>query len=64
MWRRIISTGVSALEGESQDCLLRRFQRMVPMSGIVRRAESRRHFPDRDYEIKQKEEHYYEDLCG
>jgi RNA recognition motif-containing protein len=26
------------------------------MSGIVRRAESRRHFPGRDYEIKQKEE--------
>ena len=56
--------GVSTHEVESQDSLLCRFQRMVQMSGILREAKSHRHFPDRDYEIKQKEEHYYEDLCG
>jgi len=33
------------------------------MSGILRRAESHRHFSGKDYEIKLKEERYYEDLC-
>jgi ribosomal protein S21 len=55
--------GVSTREVESRDCLLCRFQRMVQMSGILSEAESHRHFSGRDYEIKQKEEHYYEDLC-
>ena len=50
-------------KGESQDSPLRRFHRMVQMSGILHKAKSYRRFPGRDYQIKQKEEHYYEDLC-
>ena len=30
--------------GESQESLLRRFQRMVQMDGILREAKARRHF--------------------
>ena len=33
------------------------------MSEILRKAKSHRHFLGKDYEIKQKEEHWYEDLC-
>jgi ribosomal protein S21 len=57
MWRCIISMGVPIREGESQDSLLCRFQRMMQMSGILREAKPRRHFRGKDYEIKQKEEH-------
>jgi ribosomal protein S21 len=35
---------VSIREGESQDSLLRRFQRMVQTSGILREAKAHRHF--------------------
>jgi len=35
---------VSIREGESQDSLLRRFQRMVATSGILREAKAHRHF--------------------
>ncbi len=35
---------VSIREGESQDSLLRRFQRMVQMSGVLREAKAHRHF--------------------
>ncbi|HEY41358.1 MAG TPA: 30S ribosomal protein S21 [Dehalococcoidia bacterium] len=31
-------------EGESQEALLRRFQRMVQMEGILREAKAHRHF--------------------
>lgn len=31
-------------EGETQDSLLRRFQRMIEMSGVLREAKSHRHF--------------------
>jgi len=31
-------------EGESQDSLLRRFQRTVQMDGILREAKANRHF--------------------
>jgi len=31
-------------EGESQEQLLRRFQRMVQMEGILREAKAHRHF--------------------
>jgi ribosomal protein S21 len=31
-------------EGESQDSLLRRFQRMVQVEGILREAKGHRHF--------------------
>jgi len=35
---------VSIREGESQESLLRRFQRMVQTSGVLREAKSHRHF--------------------
>ncbi|MFC2062953.1 30S ribosomal protein S21 [Chloroflexota bacterium] len=35
---------VSIREGESQDSLLRRFQRMVQMSGVLREAKLHRQF--------------------
>jgi ribosomal protein S21 len=35
---------VSKREGETEDSLLRRFQRMVQMDGVLREAKSRRHF--------------------
>jgi len=35
---------VSIREGETQDSLLRRFQRMVQVSGILREAKARRYF--------------------
>ena len=33
------------------------------MIGILREAKSRRHFLCKNYEIKRKKEHWYEDLC-
>ncbi len=35
---------VTIREGETQDSLLRRFQRMVQMDGVLREAKSHRHF--------------------
>jgi ribosomal protein S21 len=35
---------VSIREGESQESLLRRFQRMVQMSGVLREAKAHRRF--------------------
>ncbi len=35
---------VSIREGESQESLLRRFQRMVQVSGILREAKAHRHY--------------------
>jgi ribosomal protein S21 len=35
---------VSIREGESQEALLRRFQRMVQMSGVLREAKAHSHF--------------------
>jgi ribosomal protein S21 len=35
---------VSKREGETEDSLLRRFQRMVQMDGVLREAKARRHF--------------------
>jgi len=35
---------VSIREGESQDSLLRRFQKTVQMSGILRKAKAHRYF--------------------
>ena len=40
----IMSLKVSMREGESQDSLLRRFQKMVQMDGILREVKSHRHF--------------------
>jgi ribosomal protein S21 len=39
-----MSLEVTIREGESQDSLLRRFQRMVQVSGILREAKGHRHF--------------------
>jgi ribosomal protein S21 len=39
-----LSLEVSIHEGESQESLLRRFQRMVQMSGVLREAKANRHF--------------------
>jgi len=35
---------VSRREGESEDSLLKRFQRMVQIDGVLREAKARRHF--------------------
>ena len=39
-----MSLKVSVREGESQDSLLRRFQRVAQTSGILREAKTHRHF--------------------
>ena len=39
-----MSLEVYRREGETQDSLLRRFQKEVQMSGIISEAKSRRHF--------------------
>ncbi|MBE9513275.1 MAG: 30S ribosomal protein S21 [Chloroflexi bacterium] len=39
-----MSLTVSIREGESQDSLLSRFQRMIQMSGVLREAKARRRF--------------------
>ncbi len=39
-----MSLEVSIREGETQDSLLRRFQRMVQMDGILREAKAHRYF--------------------
>jgi ribosomal protein S21 len=39
-----MSLGVSLREGESQEALLHRFQRMVQMSGVLREVKANRHF--------------------
>ena len=42
-----MSLEVSIREGESQDSLLRRFQRMVQVSGIMREVKAHRYFLSR-----------------
>ncbi|MFC1942483.1 30S ribosomal protein S21 [Chloroflexota bacterium] len=39
-----MSLEVSIHDGESQESLLRRFQKMVQMSGVLREAKANRHF--------------------
>ncbi|MFH1169767.1 MAG: 30S ribosomal protein S21 [Chloroflexota bacterium] len=39
-----MSLQVSIRDGESQDSLLKRFQRMVQMDGVLREAKANRHF--------------------
>lgn len=39
-----MSLEVSIREGESQDSLLKRFQRMVQMDGVLREAKTHRYF--------------------
>jgi len=40
----VMSLEVHIREGETQDSLLRRFQKVVQMSGILREAKAHRHF--------------------
>ena len=40
----VVSLEVFIREGESQDSMLRRFQKVVQMSGILREAKAHRHF--------------------
>ena len=40
----VMSLEVSIREGETQDSLLRRFQKMVQMDGILREAKAHRYF--------------------
>jgi ribosomal protein S21 len=40
----LVALEVSIRDGESQDSLLRRFQRMVQMDGVLRDAKTHRHF--------------------
>ena len=42
-----MSMRVSIREGESQDSLLRRFQRMVQTSGVLREVKANRYFLSR-----------------
>jgi ribosomal protein S21 len=42
-----LSLKVTIREGESQEALLRRFQRMVQMSGVLREAKAHNHFVSR-----------------
>ena len=44
MYRSIMSLEVRLHEGESQDSLLRRFQRMIQTGGILREAKANRYF--------------------
>jgi ribosomal protein S21 len=41
---QVLSLEVSIREGESQESLLRRFQREVQMSGVLREVKANRHF--------------------
>ncbi|MFC2044607.1 30S ribosomal protein S21 [Chloroflexota bacterium] len=45
---------VSIREGESQDSLLRRFQRMVQTSGVLREVKNHRHFLSRGERARLK----------
>jgi ribosomal protein S21 len=47
MYWSIMSLAVRLHGGESQDSLLRRFQRMIQMDGILREAKANRHFVSR-----------------
>jgi ribosomal protein S21 len=40
----VMSLKVSIREGETQDSLLKRFQRMIQMDGVLREVKSHRYF--------------------
>jgi ribosomal protein S21 len=50
----VILFEVSIREGETQESLLRRFQRMVQMSGVLREAKSHRYFLSKRDAARQK----------
>jgi len=43
-YRCVMALEVSVREGETQDSLLRRFQRMVQMDGVLREMKAHRYF--------------------
>jgi len=45
---------VSIRQGESQDSLLRRFQKMVQTSGVMREVKTHRHFISRGEKARLK----------
>jgi ribosomal protein S21 len=49
-----MSMQVSIREGESQDSLLRRFQRMIQTSGVLREVKANRHFISRGEVARMK----------
>ncbi len=46
---------VKVREGESQDSLLRRFQRSVQMEGVLREAKAHQHFVSRGDAARMKQ---------
>ena len=44
LWNNILTLDVSIHDGESQESLLRRFQKKVQMSGVLRELKSNRFF--------------------
>ena len=49
-----MSLEVSIHEGESQESLLRRFQKMVQISGVLREVKTHRHFLSRGEKARLK----------
>ncbi|MFC1949231.1 30S ribosomal protein S21 [Chloroflexota bacterium] len=49
-----MSLEVSIREGESQESLLRRFQKMVQTSGVLREMKAHRHFMSRGERARLK----------
>jgi len=49
-----MSIQVSVRAGESQDALLRRFQKMVQTSGILREVKTHRHFMSKGEKARLK----------
>ncbi len=51
----VMSLEVSIRAGESQDALLRRFQRMIQVSGVMREVKSHRYFVSKGEASRLKE---------
>ncbi|MQY72141.1 MAG: 30S ribosomal protein S21 [Dehalococcoidia bacterium] len=50
-----MSLEVSIRDGESQDALLRRFQRMIQVSGVMREVKAHRYFVSKGEASRLKE---------
>ena len=51
----VMSLEVSIRDGESQDALLRRFQRMIQVSGVMREVKAHRYFVSKGEASRLKE---------
>ncbi len=51
----VMSLEVSVRSGESQDALLRRFQRMIQVSGVMREVKAHRYFVSKGEASRLKE---------